>query len=219
MKWNSIETFFLDMDGTLLDLAYDNYFWHEHIPALYSKKNGITTKEGKRIFEKLYKNKQNTMEWYSISYWSEVLKIDLELEILKTKNQIKVFAGTIDLLIKLKRHKIKICLLTNCPREMLNIKLTQTKLWGYFDKIISSEDCGYIKESNEFWRYLNKHIEYNMKKTVFIDDNQNVLKYSKKNGIQNIYCIDFPDSKKDRQIINGYNSIENISLFEKKFIC
>jgi len=219
MKWNSIETFFLDMDGTLLDLSYDNYFWHEHIPALYSKKNGITTQEGKLIFEKLYKNKQNTIEWYSISYWSEVLKIDLELEILKTKNQIKVFSGTIDLLIKLKRHKIKIYLLTNCPREMLDIKMTQTKLWGYFDKIISSEDCGYIKESDEFWSYLNKNIEYNMEKTVFIDDNQNVLKYSKKNGIQNIYCIDFPDSKKDRQIINGYNSIENISLFEKKFIC
>ena len=219
MKWNSIETFFLDMDGTLLDLSYDNYFWHEYIPALYSKKNGITTQEGKRIFEKLYKNKQNTIEWYSIGYWSEVLKIDLKLEILKTKNQIKVFDGTIDLLIKLKRHKIKICLLTNCPREMLNIKMTQTKLWGYFDKIISSEDCGYIKESDEFWSYLNKNIEYNIKKTVFIDDNQNVLKYSKKNGIQNIYCIDFPDSKKDRQIINGYQSIENISLFEKKFIC
>ena len=219
MKWNSIETFFLDMDGTLLDLSYDNYFWHEHIPALYSKKNSITTQEGKRIFEKLYKNKQNTIEWYSIGYWSEVLKIDLELEILKTKNKIKIFAGTIDLLIQLKRHKIKICLLTNCPREMLNIKITQTKLWGYFDKIISSEDCGYIKESDEFWSYLNKNIEYNIKKTVFIDDNQNVLKYSKKNGIQNIYCIDFPDSKKDRQIINGYQSIENISLFEKKFIC
>ena len=68
MKWNSIETFFLDMDGTLLDLAYDNYFWHEHIPALYSKKNGITMQEGTHIFEELYKNKQDTMEWYSISY-------------------------------------------------------------------------------------------------------------------------------------------------------
>ena len=219
MKWNSIETFFLDMDGTLLDLAYDNYFWHEHIPALYSKINGITIKEGKYIFEKLYKNKQDTMEWYSISYWSEVLKIDLKLEILKTKNQIKVFTGTIDFLKKLKKNKIKICLLTNCPREMLDIKMTQTKLWGYFDKIISSEDCGYIKESNEFWGYLNKNIKYNPRTTVFIDDNQNVLKYSNKNGIQNIFCIDFPDSKKNRQIIDGYRSIENISLFEKKFIC
>jgi len=219
MKWNSIETFFLDMDGTLLDLAYDNYFWHEHIPALYSKKNGITIQEGTHIFEELYKNKQGTMEWYSISYWSKVLKIDLQLEILKTRNQIKVFDGAIDLLRKLKKHKIKIYLLTNCPREMLDIKMTQTKLWGYFDKIISSEDCGYIKESNEFWSYLNKNIEYNTRTTVFIDDNQNVLRYSKKNGIQNIYCIDFPDSKKDRQIINGYQSIENISLFEKRFIC
>ena len=219
MKWNSIETFFLDMDGTLLDLAYDNYFWHEHIPALYSKKNGITMQEGTHIFEELYKNKQDTMEWYSISYWSKVLKIDLQLEILKTRNQIKVFDGAIDLLRKLKKHKIKIYLLTNCPREMLDIKMTQTKLWGYFDKIISSEDCGYIKESDEFWGYLNKNIEYNTRTTVFIDDNQNVLRYSKNNGIQNIYCIDFPDSKKDRQIVNGYQCIENISLFEKRFIC
>jgi HAD superfamily hydrolase (TIGR01509 family) len=120
---------------------------------------------------------------------------------------------------KLKKHKIKICLLTNCPREMLDIKITQTKLWGYFDKIISSEDCGYIKESDEFWDYLNKNIKYNIRTTVFIDDNQSVLKYSKKNGIQNIYCVDFPDSKKDRQTINDYQSIENISMFEKKFIC
>ena len=64
MKWNSIETFFLDMDGTLLDLAYDNYFWHEHIPALYSKKNGITIQEGQRIFEKLYKI--NRIQWSGI---------------------------------------------------------------------------------------------------------------------------------------------------------
>ena len=45
MKWNSIETFFLDMDGTLLDLAYDNYFWHEHIPAVYSKKTTYLSKK------------------------------------------------------------------------------------------------------------------------------------------------------------------------------
>jgi|TARA_B110000238_G_scaffold116203_1_gene126170 HAD superfamily hydrolase (TIGR01509 family) len=219
MKWNSIETFFLDMDGTLLDLAYDNYFWHEHIPTVYSKKNSIPIQEAKRIFEKMYKNKKNTIEWYCIEYWSNVLKIDLNLEILKTKDQIKIFPGTVNLLRKLKKHKIKIFLLTNCPREMLNIKITQTKLWGYFDTIISSEDCGYIKESDEFWSYLNKNVMYNTINTVFIDDNQNVLKYSKKNGIKNIYCIDFPDSKKDRQIVNGYQSIENISLFEKKFIC
>ena len=32
MDWKSITAVFLDMDGTLLDLYFDNYFWHEHVP-------------------------------------------------------------------------------------------------------------------------------------------------------------------------------------------
>ena len=51
MKWNSIETFFLDMDGTILDLAYDDYFWHYHIPALHAAKNKITLNAAKLEFE------------------------------------------------------------------------------------------------------------------------------------------------------------------------
>ena len=35
--WNSIDTVFLDMDGTLLDLHFDNHFWLEYLPACYSK--------------------------------------------------------------------------------------------------------------------------------------------------------------------------------------
>ena len=30
--WQEIDTVLLDMDGTLLDLHYDNYFWLTHIP-------------------------------------------------------------------------------------------------------------------------------------------------------------------------------------------
>ena len=71
MKWNSIETFFLDLDGTLLDLAYDNYFWHEHIPNIYAKKNNIDLEQAKYEFEKKYRQKKNTLDWYSLDYWSK----------------------------------------------------------------------------------------------------------------------------------------------------
>ena len=47
MKWNSIETFFLDLDGTLLDLAFDNFFWHEHLPYVYANSKDIEFKKAK----------------------------------------------------------------------------------------------------------------------------------------------------------------------------
>ncbi len=30
--WRSFDTILLDMDGTILDLAYDNYYWRELVP-------------------------------------------------------------------------------------------------------------------------------------------------------------------------------------------
>ena len=33
LDWERIDTVLLDMDGTLLDLHFDNHFWREHLPA------------------------------------------------------------------------------------------------------------------------------------------------------------------------------------------
>ena len=60
---------------------------------------------------------------------------------------------------------------------MLNVKFNEKKLWGYFDNIISSEDYGFAKETNEFWNCLDKELIYNKKTTIFIDDNQKVLDF------------------------------------------
>ncbi len=32
LNWSGIDTVLLDMDGTLLDLAFDRHFWLEHVP-------------------------------------------------------------------------------------------------------------------------------------------------------------------------------------------
>ena len=219
MKWNSIETFFLDLDGTLLDLAYDNYFWHEHVPLIFSKKNNIPFNEAKILLKKMYAENKNSLNWYSSNYWSKRIEINLYLEIKKTRNKIKVFPGVKRLLSKIKAEgRVKIILLTNCPREMLHIKLDQTKLWRYFDKIISSEDYGYPKESKKFWKILENKLKYNKNKTAFIDDNVDVLKYAESSGIKYLFSVSMPDSKKQKKIIKDYESLENIGFFENKFI-
>lgn len=212
MKCSSIDTIFLDLDGTLLDLAYDNYFWHDHIPNLIAKKNKLPFEKVKIEFENIYKSKQNTIEWYSLDYWSKIFEIDLKNEVLKTKNKIKIFPNAHNLLTNLKKRKIRIILLTNCPRDMLDIKLTQTQLWGFFDKIISSEDYGFSKEDDRFWHNLNTAIDFNKMNTLFVDDSENVLNCASRNGIKNIFYIKFPDSNKEGQIIKNFNPLDSIDL-------
>ena len=40
--WENIETVLLDMDGTLLDLHFDNHFWLQHVPVCYAEKHGLS---------------------------------------------------------------------------------------------------------------------------------------------------------------------------------
>ena len=40
---------------------------------------------------------------------------------------------------------------------MLN--LLKSKLWSYFDKIISSEDYGFAKETDNFWDIFKERID------------------------------------------------------------
>ena len=42
LPWSDIDTVLLDMDGTLLDLHFDNHFWLEHLPQRYAELHGVS---------------------------------------------------------------------------------------------------------------------------------------------------------------------------------
>ena len=218
MKWKAIETFFLDMDGTLLDLAFDNFFWHEHLPKIYAKSKGISFVTAKSEFEQMYKRKENTIQWYSLKHWSDVLQIDLLSELLTTKNEIKILPKVKDFLYLLKKNNIKVFLLTNCPRDMLHVKLSQTKLWGFFDEIVSSEDFNFPKESIDFWNILKAKYTYKHDATVFLDDSKNVIDFSVKHGLKKVFLISNPDSSKKSQDTRGYKSIKSVNELKEIMI-
>ena len=37
IDWDDIDTVLLDMDGTLLDLHFDNFFWMHYMPRRYAE--------------------------------------------------------------------------------------------------------------------------------------------------------------------------------------
>lgn len=50
IAWQEVDTVLLDMDGTLLDLAFDNYFWQTLVPETYGEQQGISWQKRRHSF-------------------------------------------------------------------------------------------------------------------------------------------------------------------------
>ena len=77
LDWADIDTVLLDMDGTLLDLHFDNYFWLEHLPERWSEITGISVAEAKTQLQAEYAVLQGKLEWYCLDYWGKRLQLPI----------------------------------------------------------------------------------------------------------------------------------------------
>lgn len=68
IDWQQVDTVLLDMDGTLLDLAFDNYFWQTLVPETYGEQQGISPAEAQAFIRSQYSAVQHTLNWYCLDY-------------------------------------------------------------------------------------------------------------------------------------------------------
>ena len=138
MDWRKVSAVFLDMDGTLLDLNFDNYFWHEHVPLRYSQKHNINLGQAKQNLQSRYKSKAGTLDWYCTDYWAKELDLDIALLKQEISHRIQIFPKVKQFLGKLKEINKRVLLVTNAHRDSITIKISSLQLESYFDKIISN---------------------------------------------------------------------------------
>ena len=77
IDWQKIDTVLLDMDGTLLDLNFDNHFWKEFVPLKFAQLHDMDLSLAKLKLEPQFKSMEGQLEWYCLDYWSEVLQLDI----------------------------------------------------------------------------------------------------------------------------------------------
>ncbi len=198
INWNSIDTVMLDMDGTLLDLHYDNHFWLTHLPKRYADIHNMSRKEAERQLHKHIYEIEGTLNWYCLDYWSESLGIDVTELKKETKHKIQERPHVNDFLQALKNNGKLVYLVTNAHPAGINIKLAETNIEPFLDEIISSHQFQAPKEQHRFWQALDQHIDFNKERTLFIDDNITVLNTAVEFGIKNILGIHQPDSQRER---------------------
>lgn len=174
----------LDMDGTLLDLYFDDYFWGHLVPEKYAEKHNITFGAAKELLYKKYKSQEKTLNWCDIDYWSRELNLDIPALKEQIKHLIEVHPHVIDLLKMLRRQRKKVFLVTNAHYKTINIKFKKTQIGKYFDSVLCSFDVGYPKESIEFWQKAQRRLKFKKEETLFIDDTEDVLKTAREYGIR-----------------------------------
>lgn len=207
LNWSEIDTVLLDMDGTLLDLHYDNYFWLHVVPEEYAKKNQLSIEQARLIIEQKYQDVMGQLSWYCLDYWQK--ELDLPIMALKREIQhlISLREDTIPFLQFLKQSGKHIVLLTNAHPDSLSLKIERTQFDVYMDRLISTHEYGFSKEQQALWHAVQKDVGFNSRRTLFVDDSLSVLKSAKQYGIAHLLAIANPDSKKPHNQISDFLAI------------
>ncbi|MEW6068737.1 MAG: GMP/IMP nucleotidase [Nitrospirota bacterium] len=174
----------LDMDGTLLDKYFDDYFWEHLVPEKYAEKHNITFGKAKEYLLKKYKAHEGTLNWTDLDFWTKELNLDIPALKEQIKHLIEVHPHVEDFLRSAKMGEKKIFLVTNAHYKSINLKLKKTRIGKYFDSVLSSFDAGYPKESLNFWKEAERCLGFDKNRTLFIDDTEEVLKTAKRYGIK-----------------------------------
>lgn len=206
LEWNTIDTVLLDMDGTLLDLHFDNYFWQTHLPQRYAEIHGVELQSAMAQLEQQVKQYEGKLQWYCLDFWSKALDLDIRLLKEEVMHKIAVRPQVKEFLSALREAGKRVVLITNAHPLSLELKLEVTELDSWLDIVISSHEFNTPKEDQKFWHELQMRESFDPARTLFVDDTLRILDSAREYGIAHVLAIHQPDSQQER-IVEGYPAI------------
>jgi len=207
LDWSNISTVLLDMDGTILDLHFDNHFWLEHLPLRYSETAGISLQQAKDNLTGHYEEVVGTINWYCLDYWEKQTRLPIAALKKEIQHLIQLRHDAHDFLVTLKETGREIVLVTNAHPDSLSLKIERTQLDKYFDTLYSTHEFGVTKESQLLWEKLQNKHGFKLSNTLFVDDSIPILQSAQKYGFKHLLAIANPDSKLPEKSIIEYPAI------------
>ncbi len=211
IDWRQIDTILLDMDGTLLDLHFDNHFWQAHVPLRYAEAKGLPHDIARDELMARYHARAGTLEWYSVDFW----ETELELDIMRLKEEvahlIAVHPAVVDFLAAMRTAGKRLVLATNAHHKSVTLKMARTGLEPHFDAIVSSHALGAAKEARGFWEKLRAIEPYDPARTLLVDDSLPVLDAARSYGIRHLLAVRTPDTKLPPKDTRDYPAIDSFA--------
>ena len=197
------------MDGTLLDLHFDNYFWSRHLPQIYAKKHQISEEESSELLHGKFSSGQGTLQWYCLDHWSQQLDMDIPALKRELQHMISVRPHAIEFLTRLHHSHRDVVMVTNAHRKTLEIKMDKVDITHWFDRVVVSHDLQSPKEEQAFWHKLQDLHPFDPARTLLIDDTEQVLESARIYGIAHLLTLLQPDSRRQKRIDTRFPGIHH----------
>jgi 5'-nucleotidase len=211
LDWQAIDTVLLDMDGTLLDLRFDNWFWQQLVPSRYAQAHGLPLERVQELLRPKFNGVMGTLPWYCIDHWSRELELDLRDLTRQSLEQVRFLPGAPGFLNRLRKSGKRIALVTNAHPDTLAIKDERVGIKAYFDVCYSSHDFGAPKEHADFWPKLQQTESFAPQRTLFVDDSLPVLHCAQRFGIAHLRAVRRPDSDQPPKLTDDFVAIDSVA--------
>jgi putative hydrolase of the HAD superfamily len=211
VDWSAIDTVLLDMDGTLLDLRFDNWFWQDLIPQRYATARNMSQPEAWASLAPKFHATRGTIQWYCIEYWTRELNLDIAGIKREALSQVSFLPGAEEFLLKLRLRGKRRVLVTNAHPVTLAIKNERIALATYVDASYSTHQFDAPKEDAAFWPRLAAAESFAPQRTLLVDDSLAALDAARDFGIAWLRAVRCPDSSRPPQNTGSYAAVDRVA--------
>jgi len=197
--WSAIDTVLLDLDGTLLDQAYDNHIWRDLVPQRFAVAHAMELHAAYAEVAQRFNDRRGTLEWYSVEFWSRNLEIDIGALHREVRSHVAWLPGAQEFLLRMRAAGKRLLLLTNSHPIALAVKHEQTGVLNYLDAAVTSHEYGAPKENAAFWSAAGSHLGFDPARSLFADDNVHMLAAARAAGVRWVYGVRHWDSRGSRR--------------------
>ena len=209
--WARIDTVLLDLDGTLLDLAFDNFFWRTRVPEAWARSRSLSREQALAELQPRFRAREGTLDWYCIDYWSRELELDIAALKQVDAHHIRWLPGAREFLGRVRALGKRLVLVTNAHPTTLAIKDAHTQVISHFDAGFSSHSFGAPKEQAQFWIEFAKVVQFDPARSLFVDDSLPVLRAARAAGIGLIYAVQRPDSSAPPRLQPEFPAVDAVA--------
>ena len=184
--WSHIDDVLLDMDGTLLDRHFDNFFFEEELPRRYATLHGLSCEEARDRLMAMYRSVEGELAWTDLNYWTKQVGIDVVAMHKELNHMIGFLFGAEEFLRYLRKLGKRVTIVTNAHEAGVSIKVAKTGLDRYVDRIVDAFEVGYLKMRPEYWPNCQRLLSFDPARSLFMDDDEGCLMAAKAFGVAHL---------------------------------